>query len=209
MQVSFWQDHSLTISGSEPRDTGTYTCVVSNDLDSANSSARLVVTGESDMFTWGKVSFESEKKAVWLSYSRCPLKTYIFILRLLSYFVFLSCRYIFFIAFLYIISDLLPFFYLLFWNCLSQNTLAWSTELGRTSITDLTGLNFGLRVWVRIPPPPVRQDSSPCYEARALCRDPSWRGEIRTFMDLPTCSDNNPLTFLTITCYSGRIYCFY
>ncbi|BFZ07496.1 hypothetical protein BsWGS_10534 [Bradybaena similaris] len=38
------QDHSLTISGCEQRDTGTYTCVVSNGLDNDTASARLVVT---------------------------------------------------------------------------------------------------------------------------------------------------------------------
>ncbi|GFO17116.1 neural cell adhesion molecule l1 [Plakobranchus ocellatus] len=39
-----YQDSSLTISGTEERDTGTYTCVVSNALDNDTKSARLVVT---------------------------------------------------------------------------------------------------------------------------------------------------------------------
>ncbi|XP_059160211.1 neuroglian-like isoform X2 [Physella acuta] len=38
------QDNSLTISGTEQRDTGTYTCVVTNGLDNDTASARLVVT---------------------------------------------------------------------------------------------------------------------------------------------------------------------
>ncbi|CAL1532139.1 unnamed protein product [Lymnaea stagnalis] len=38
------QDNSLAISGTEQRDTGTYTCVISNGLDNDTASARLVVT---------------------------------------------------------------------------------------------------------------------------------------------------------------------
>ncbi|XP_055880517.1 neuroglian-like isoform X3 [Biomphalaria glabrata] len=38
------QDNSLTISGTEQRDTGTYTCVITNGLDNDTASARLVVT---------------------------------------------------------------------------------------------------------------------------------------------------------------------
>ncbi|KAH9519485.1 hypothetical protein Btru_002827 [Bulinus truncatus] len=38
------QDNSLTISGTEQRDTGTFTCVITNDLDNDTASARLVVT---------------------------------------------------------------------------------------------------------------------------------------------------------------------
>ncbi|CAG5124473.1 unnamed protein product [Candidula unifasciata] len=41
-------DHSLTISGTEQRDSGTYTCVVSNGLDNDTASARLVVTDVPD-----------------------------------------------------------------------------------------------------------------------------------------------------------------
>ncbi|KAK3708271.1 hypothetical protein RRG08_023673 [Elysia crispata] len=39
-----YQDSSLTISGTEERDTGTYECVVSNGLDNDTRSARLVIT---------------------------------------------------------------------------------------------------------------------------------------------------------------------
>lgn len=39
-----YQDNSLTISGTEQRDTGTYECVISNGLDNDTKSARLVVT---------------------------------------------------------------------------------------------------------------------------------------------------------------------
>ncbi|GFR81010.1 neural cell adhesion molecule L1-like protein [Elysia marginata] len=39
-----YQDSSLTISGTEQRDTGTYECIISNGLDNDTSSARLVVT---------------------------------------------------------------------------------------------------------------------------------------------------------------------
>ncbi|RUS77552.1 hypothetical protein EGW08_014681 [Elysia chlorotica] len=38
------EDNSLTISGTEERDTGSYECLVSNGLDSDRRSARLVVT---------------------------------------------------------------------------------------------------------------------------------------------------------------------
>ena len=38
-------DNSVTISGSQYLDTGKYTCVVSNGLDSAEASAQLIVQG--------------------------------------------------------------------------------------------------------------------------------------------------------------------
>lgn len=41
------QDNSLTISGTISRDSGTYTCVVSNKLDNATASAILTVKGKS------------------------------------------------------------------------------------------------------------------------------------------------------------------
>lgn len=39
------QDNSLTISGTIARDSGLYTCVVTNDLDRQTSSAILTVKG--------------------------------------------------------------------------------------------------------------------------------------------------------------------
>lgn len=40
-------DNSVTISGSIYLDTGKYTCVASNGLDSSEASAQLIVQGES------------------------------------------------------------------------------------------------------------------------------------------------------------------
>lgn len=40
-----FQDNSLTISGTIARDSGTYTCVVSNGLDNATAGAILTVKG--------------------------------------------------------------------------------------------------------------------------------------------------------------------
>ena len=42
-----FQDNSLTISGTVPIDSGTYTCVVTNGLDNATAGAILTVKGES------------------------------------------------------------------------------------------------------------------------------------------------------------------
>ena len=39
------QDNSLTISGTIVRDSGTYTCIATNGLDSASASAMLTVRG--------------------------------------------------------------------------------------------------------------------------------------------------------------------
>ena len=44
-----YMDNSLTISGLYTLDTGKYTCVASNGLDTSEASAQLVVQGKS----WG------------------------------------------------------------------------------------------------------------------------------------------------------------
>jgi len=44
-------DNSLTISGSIYLDTGKYTCVASNGLDSSEASAQLIVQGRSSSIT--------------------------------------------------------------------------------------------------------------------------------------------------------------
>lgn len=40
------QDNSLTISGTIVRDSGTYTCIATNNLDNATASAMLTVKGK-------------------------------------------------------------------------------------------------------------------------------------------------------------------
>lgn len=75
------QDNSLTISGTIVRDSGSYTCIATNGLDSSEASAMLTVKAKPDASSQLRIEKCQEKNAtiVWMpgSYNNAPVQYYI------------------------------------------------------------------------------------------------------------------------------------
>ncbi|CAL1541881.1 unnamed protein product [Lymnaea stagnalis] len=74
------QDNSLTISGTIVRDSGTYTCIATNGLDNATSSATLMVKDRPDAPTNVLWEFCNQNATIlWMpgSYNNAPIQYYV------------------------------------------------------------------------------------------------------------------------------------